>query len=37
MNPLADGTKILNGTYGKVYFEGEWLFNVTSLEINEEI
>ena len=37
MNPLADGTKVLNGTYGKAYLGGEWLFDTTSLEINEEI
>lgn len=37
MNPLADGTKVLQGRNGKTYFNGEWLFEVIDLEVNEEI
>lgn len=36
MTQLNDGTKVLNGAFGKSYHDGEWLMNVTDLEINIE-
>lgn len=32
-----DSTKVLNGTFGKMYHEGEWLTNVTQAELTGEI
>lgn len=37
MNPLTDGTKVLQGHHGKTFHDGEWLFEIISLEVNEEI
>lgn len=31
-----DSTKVLNGTYGELHHEGEWLSNVHGLEVNIE-
>lgn len=36
MAQLTDGTKVLNGAFGKVHHDGEWLMNVTDLEVNIE-
>lgn len=32
----VDSTRVLNGTYGKLHHDGEWLSNVHGLEINIE-
>ena len=34
---MLDSTRTLNGAFGKLYHEGEWLTNVTGIEINVEI
>lgn len=34
---MLDATKTLNGAFGKLYHEGEWLTNVTGVELNIDI
>ena len=34
---MLDSTRTLNGAFGKLYHEGEWLTNVTGIEIASDI
>lgn len=34
---MMDSSKTLNGAFGTLYHEGEWLTNVTGVEISSEI
>lgn len=34
---MLDATRTLNGAFGKLYHEGEWLTNVTGVELNIDI
>jgi len=34
---MMDSTKTLNGALGKLYHEGEWLTNVTGVELTSDI
>lgn len=34
---MMDATRTLNGAFGKLYHEGEWITNVTGVELNIEI
>jgi hypothetical protein len=34
---MLDSTKTLNGSFGRMYHDGEWLTNVTQAEANIEI
>ncbi|QIG62529.1 tail tube protein [Sporosarcina phage Lietuvens] len=34
---MMDATRTLNGAFGKLYHEGEWLTNVTGVELNIDI
>ncbi|MGO4373595.1 phage tail tube protein [Paenibacillus sp. MCAF20] len=34
---MLDSTRVINGTYGYVYYDGRWLTNVKSAEANVEI
>ncbi|GIO88565.1 hypothetical protein J25TS5_54970 [Paenibacillus faecis] len=34
---MLDSTRVINGTYGYVYYDGKWLTNVKSAEANVEI
>ena len=34
---MLDATRTLNGSFGKVHHEGEWLTNVTGIELNVDI
>jgi hypothetical protein len=34
---VLDSTRVINGTYGYVYYDGRWLTNVKSAEANVEI
>lgn len=34
---MLDATRVINGSYGKLYHDGEWLTNVTGVELNIDI
>lgn len=34
---MLDATRTLNGVYGKLHHEGEWMTNVTGIELNVDI
>lgn len=34
---MLDSTKVLNGAFGKLHHEGEWMTNVTGIELNVDI
>lgn len=34
---MLDATKVLNGAFGKLHHEGEWMTNVTGIELNVDI
>lgn len=34
---MLDSTRTLNGAFGKLHHEGEWMTNVTGIEINIDI
>jgi len=34
---MMDATRVLNGAFGKLHHEGEWLTNVTGVELNIDI
>ena len=34
---MLDATRTLNGAFGKLYHEGEWMTNVTGVELNIDV
>lgn len=34
---MLDATKVLNGAFGKLHHEGEWMTNVTGVELNIDV
>lgn len=34
---MLDSTKVLNGAFGKIHHDGEWMTNATGIELNIDI